>query len=65
MANDQRKGKTGLFYTKDPTGVVVMQNGKEVYRYKSVQELVDAHVKGMVALDKEMEAVLARAYRPD
>lgn len=65
MTNDHKKGRTGIFYTKDPAGVVVMQDGKEVCRYKSVQELVDAHVKGMVALEKEMEAVLARAYKPD
>ncbi|MEX0942291.1 MAG: hypothetical protein WD002_07070 [Pseudomonadales bacterium] len=65
MANDCKKGKTGIFYTKEPAGVVVMQHGIEVYRYKSVQELVDAHVKGMVALEKEMESVLAKAYKPD
>jgi len=42
-----------------------MQNGEVLYRYKSVQELVDAHVKGMVALEREMEEELAKHYRPE
>lgn len=57
--------KTGIFYVKEPPGVVVMQQGKVVYRYKTVQELVEAHVKGMAALDRQMEEELARHYRPD
>lgn len=61
---DQGK-KTGIFYVKDPPGVIVMQQGKVVYRYKTVQELVEAHVKGMAALDRQMEEELARHYRPD
>jgi len=65
MADDKDKGKTGIFYVKDPAGVVVMQNGEALYRYKSVQELVEAHVKGILALEREMEKELAKHYRPE
>jgi len=65
MADDKVKGKTGIFYVKDPAGVVVMQNGEVLYRYKSVQELIEAHVKGIVALEREMEDELAKHYRPE
>ena len=65
MANEDTKGKTGIFYTKDPPGVVVMQQGKIVHSYKSVTELVDAHTKGIAALEREMEDVLARHYKPE
>ena len=65
LANEDSKGKSGIFYTKDPPGVVVMQQGKIVHTYKSVTELVDAHVKGVAALEREMEEVLARHCKPE
>lgn len=42
-----------------------MQQGKIVHSYKSVTELVDAHIKGVAALEREMEEVLARHYKPE
>ena len=65
MSDNPNKGKTGIFYVKDPASVVVMQNGQVMHRYKNVQELVDAHLKGVIALEKQMEDVLAGHYRPD
>lgn len=65
MASGDDKPKTGIFYVKDPAGVVVMQNGKVMQRYKNVNELVEAHIKGIAALERQMEEELARHYRPD
>lgn len=64
MTDEHTKGKTGIFYVKEPPGVVVMQQGKVMQRYKNVQELVEAHLKGVAALELKMEEELARQYRP-
>lgn len=65
MANKSEKGKTGIFYVKDPPGVVVMLRGEVMHRYKNVQELVEAHVKGVAALERQMEEELAKHYKPE
>lgn len=65
MADENDKGRTGVYYVKDPPGVVVMQRGAVIQRYKNVQELVEAHAKGVAALEREMEEELARHYRPE
>lgn len=65
MTNKPEKGKTGIFYVKDPPGVVVMNQGEVVLRYKNVQELVEAHLKGIAALERQMEEELERHYRPE
>lgn len=65
MTDKPQKPKTGIFYVKAPPGVVVMQRGTVMHRYKSVEELVEAHIKGMAALERQMEEELARHYRPD
>ncbi|MDA9064780.1 hypothetical protein N8290_04210 [Pseudomonadales bacterium] len=57
--------KTGIFYTKAPPGVVVMWRDEVMQRYASVDELVETHVKGIAALELEMERVLEAQYRPD
>ena len=58
------KKKTGIFYVKDPEGVVVMWDGKEVARYLSVNELVETHLKGLSALEREMNEAIEAQYRP-
>ncbi|MFT6431983.1 MAG: hypothetical protein ACJAVI_000018 [Candidatus Azotimanducaceae bacterium] len=58
------KKKTGIFYVKDPEGVVVMWDGKEVSRYLSVNELVETHLKGLSALEREMNEAIEAQYRP-
>ena len=65
MTDTSKKARTGIFYVKEPPGVVVMQRGKVMHRYKNVQELVEAHIKGIDALERQMEAELARHYKPD
>ncbi len=63
MSSDEKK--TGVFYVKQPPGIVVMQRGRILHHYKNVGELVEAHTKGVAALEREMEETLARHYRPD
>lgn len=63
MSHSNEKPKTGIFYTQDPAGVVVMQHGEIVQHYKNVMELVDAHVKGIAALEHQMEEELTRHYK--
>ena len=41
--------RTGIFYTKDPSKVkevVVVREGNQLYRYDTIDELIDAHVAG-------------------
>jgi len=63
MANNQA-GRSGIFYVKAPAGVVVMWQGEVVERYLSVEALVETHMKGVQALEREMERILEAQYRP-
>ncbi len=60
--------KTGIFYVKGPPGVAVMWQGREMYRYRSVEELVQAHVKAVRALEavqgEKIENLIAGQYGP-
>lgn len=65
MADDDDDRKTGIFYVKDPAGIVVMLDGEVTHRYKSKREFIEAHVKGMTALEREMADLLERHYKPE
>lgn len=65
MTDDSTRKRTGIFYVQDPPGVVVMQRGEVVHRYRNVGELVEAHVKGVAALEREMETELQKHYKPE
>lgn len=59
--------KTGIFYVKDPSGVVVLDKGVEIARYDSVVEFVSKHKEGLHAigrLEEKMNRVLESAYTP-
>lgn len=62
--SQQTRKKTGIFHSKMPPGVVVMWRGETVQRYRTVEELVETHVKGVAALEEQMERVLEAQYRP-
>ncbi len=55
--------KTGVFYAKDPQAVVVMSDGKEVARYRSVSELVETHLKGLAALERALDETIESQYK--
>ncbi len=60
--------QTGIFYTKDPSkgnGVVVIREGNQLYRYDTIDELIDAHVAGAEAIEREREKIIAAQYLSD
>ena len=60
--------RTGIFYTKDPpkgNGVVVIREGNQLYRYDTIDELIDAHVAGAEAIEREREKIIAAQYLSD
>ncbi|MBD3647719.1 MAG: hypothetical protein HUJ31_09775 [Pseudomonadales bacterium] len=60
--------KTGIFYVKDPAGVVVMWEGQEVYRYRNVEQFVAAHIHAVKAIEsvkgEKIEKLIEGQYRP-
>ena len=59
--------KTGIFYVKNPPGVVVMQQGIEIARYSSVQEFIVAHQEGIQAVKQREEGlirIIESQYKP-
>jgi hypothetical protein len=63
MPQQNTKNKTGIFHLKSPPAIVVMWNGREICRYTSIDELVDAHIEGIAALEAKQEKLLIEAYR--
>ena len=60
--------RTGIFHTKDPSkgkGVVVVREGNQLYRYDTIDELIDAHVAGAEAIEREREKIIAAQYSSD
>ncbi len=60
--------QTGIFYTKDPSkgnGVVVIREGNQLYRYDTIDELIDVHVAGAEAIEREREKIIAAQYLSD
>ena len=64
--------KTGLFYAKNPPGVVVMWQGQERARYASVEAFVSTHLEGLAAMEKleaikrdQLDDVLSEHYTPE
>ncbi len=39
-----------------------MFRGKEVFRYKTVEELIEVHIKAMNALEEKQESELEKNY---
>jgi len=55
-----------VFYRDDPKGVVVAHDGKTVAVYKTVDELIETHIKGLLAIherDAGPVMELLRKYR--
>ena len=42
---------TTIYYKND--SVVIRKDGKDVMSYKSVEELVESHIKGLIAAEKD------------
>lgn len=62
MSSDK---KTGIFYVKNPSGVVIMDKGVEIARYESVDAFVNKHKEGLYAigrLEENMNKILESQY---
>ena len=63
MPPQKTKNKTGIFQLRSPPAIVVMWKGREICRYASIEEFVDAHLEGIAALEAKQEKLLIEAYR--
>ena len=56
-----------VYYRTSPDGVVVVKDGAELAVYRSTDELIETHIKGILAKErqdtKKVREVL-RSYRP-
>ena len=56
-----------VYYRTSPDGVVVVKDNAELAVYKSTDELVETHIKGMLAKDQQdtrKVREILRSYRP-
>ena len=59
-------GRTRIYYRKSPDRVVVEKDGREIAVYHSADQLVETHIKGLMAIDQRDAArvqALFRKYR--
>ena len=45
--------KTRVYYKSNPPAVIVQKNGNDVVSYKTVDDLVESHIKGLLAVQEE------------
>ncbi|MBT4160556.1 MAG: hypothetical protein HOC70_02510 [Gammaproteobacteria bacterium] len=55
--------RTGVFYSKSGDDYVVLWQGREIYRYQTMQEFVNAHKAGLDALEDNQADLLENYYR--
>ena len=60
-----RQPRSRLFYRESPGEVVVHHDGREIARYRSAEELVEVHIKGMMASDERAAKQIQKIYRGD
>ena len=58
-----RQPRSRLFYRESPREVVVHHDGREIARYHSAEELVEVHIKGMMAADEQATQQIQKIYR--
>ena len=59
--------KTGVFYVKNPSAVVVVDKGLEIARYDNVTALIEKHKEGLYAigrLEENMNEAIESHYTP-
>jgi ribosomal protein L13 len=56
-----------IYYRTSPDGVVVVKDGAQLAVYRSTDELIETHIKGILAKDQQdtrkIRKIL-RSYRP-
>ena len=56
-----------VYYRTSPDGVVVVKDDAELAVYRSTDELIETHIKGMLAKDRQdtrKVREILRSYRP-
>ena len=56
-----------VYYRTSPDGVVVVKDDAELAVYRSTEELIETHIKGMLAKDRQdtrKVREILRSYRP-
>ena len=56
-----------VYYRTSPVGVVVVKDHAELAVYRSTDELIETHIKGMLAKDRQdtrKVREILRSYRP-
>ena len=59
--------KSRIYYQTSPDGVVVVKDGTRLAVYKSTEELIETHIKGILAKDQQdtrKVREILRSYRP-
>ena len=57
------KPTSQVVYRDSPKEVVVKHKGREIARYRSAEELVEVHMKGMMAIDKKNANHIQTIYK--
>lgn len=52
-----------VFYRKSPEGVIVEKEGRTVAVYRSTEELIEVHIKGLLARDQQDAQKVRDIYR--
>jgi len=52
-----------VFYRAEPSEVVVVHQGREIAVYRSAEELIEVHIKGLLARDQQDVKRIQRIYR--
>lgn len=55
--------RSGVFYSKTGKDYVVLWQGREICRYQTMADFVNAHVEGLKALDDSQADLLESYYR--
>ena len=56
-----------VYYRTSPAGVVVVKDGAELAVYRTTDELIETHIKGILAKDRQdtrKVREILRSYRP-
>jgi ribosomal protein L13 len=62
-----KKKASRVYYRTSPDGVVVEKDGSELAVYRSTDALIETHIKGMLAIDRQDTRKIReglRSYRP-
>ena len=63
MADKSSEPRTGVFFSKAGKDYVVLWQGLEVARYGSIADFIEAHQRGLDALEEDQDNLLAKYYQ--